>query len=90
MYRISKRQKESNIFLEELDNYLFAEMVKVENNKIIFTRQLQKLFITENFSNFGNIVASIADLKKLDEITIILVSAAGKEEEVMIEIEGGI
>jgi len=90
MYRISKRQKEGNIFLEELDNYLYAEIVKVENNKIIFTRQLQKLFITENFSSFGDIVASTADLKKLDEITIILVSATGREKEVMIEIEGGI
>ena len=90
MYRISKRQKEDNIFLQELDNYLYAEMVKVENNKIIFTRQLQKLFITENFSNFSDIMASIADLKKLDEISVILISAAGKEKEVTIEIEGGI
>ena len=90
MYRISKTQKKGNIFLEELDSYLFAEIVKVENNKIIFTKQLQKLFITENFSNFSDITTSIEDLKKLQDTTIILTSAAGKEKEITIEIEGGI
>ena len=92
MYRISKIQQEGNIYLQELDNYLFSEMVKVEkNDKIIFTKQLQKMFITENFSSFGDITTNIADLKKLDEISVIVIDSTTKEEkEVMIEIEGGI
>ena len=91
MYRISKRQQEGNIYLQELDNCLYTGAAEVKNDKMIFTKQLQKLFITENFSNFSDIVSSMADLKKLDEITVILVDSTTKEEkEVMIEIEGGI
>ena len=91
MYRISKMQKEGNIYLQELDSYLFAEMVKIENNKIIFTKQLQKLFITENFSRFSDITTNIQDLLKLQDITVILIDSVTKEEkEIMIEIEGGI
>ena len=48
MYRISKRQCSENIFLNELDIYLFAaNITEVKNDKMIFTKQLQKLFITE-------------------------------------------
>lgn len=91
MYRISKRQQEGNIYLQELDNYLYAGVAEVKNDKIIFTKQLQKMFITENFSNFSDIVSSMADLKKLDEISVILVdSTTGAGKEVMIEIEGGV
>ena len=91
MYRISKRQQEGNIYLQELDNYLYAGVAEVKNDKIIFTKQLQKLFITENFIEFSDITTNIADLKKLDEITVTLVDSTTKEEkEVMIEIEGGI
>lgn len=91
MYRISKRQCSENIFLNELDIYLFANITEVKNDKIIFTKQLQKLFITENFSNFSDITTNIADLKKLDEITVVVIDSVTKEEkEVMIEIEGGI
>ena len=90
MYRISKRQKEGNIYLQELDSYLFAEMIEVENNKIIFTKDLQKLFITENFISFADITTSIQDLLKLQDVTVLLINAAGEEKEVMIEIEGGI
>lgn len=91
MYRISKIQQEGNIYLQELDNYLYAGVAEIKKDKIIFTKQLQKMFITENFSNFSDITTNIADLKKLDEITVILVDSTTKEEkEVMIEIEGGI
>lgn len=91
MYRVSKIQKEGNIFLQEIDNYLFAKIVKVENNKIIFTRQLQKLFITEKFSNFSEITTNIKYLLKLQDITVALVdSITNEEKEVTIEIEGGI
>lgn len=91
MYRISKRQQEGNIYLQELDNYLYAGVAEIKNGKIVFTKQMQKLFITENFSSFGDIVASISDLRKLDEITVMLINSTTKEEkEVMIEIEGGI
>lgn len=90
MYRISKRQQEGNIYLQELDNYLYAGVAEVKNDKIIFTKQMQKMFITENFSRFSDITTNIADLKKLDEITVVLVSVAGREKEVTIEIEGGI
>ena len=91
MYRISKRQCSENIFLNELDIYLFANTAEVKNDKIIFTKQMQKMFITENFSNFSDTTTNIEDLKKLDEISVILVDSVTKEEkEVMIEIEGGI
>jgi hypothetical protein len=91
MWRVSKRQQEGNVFLQEIDSYLFAEMVKVVNDKIIFTRQLQGLFITENFSNFSDITLSIKDLMKLEDRTVILIDSITKEErEIMIEIEGGL
>ena len=65
-------------------------MVEVENDKIIFTRQLQELFIKENFTRFSDITTNIADLKKLNEITVTLIDGVTKEEkEIMIEIEGG-
>lgn len=91
MYRISKRQQEGNIYLQELDNYLYAGVTEIKNDKIIFTKQLQKMFITENFSRFSDIVSSMEDLKKLDEITVVVIDSTKKEEkEVTIEIEGGI
>ena len=92
MYRISKRQKEGNIFLEELDSYLFAaDIMEVKTDKMIFTKQLQKLFITENFTILSDITTSMQDLLKLQDITVILVDSVTKEEkEVTIEIEGGI
>lgn len=91
MYRISKRQCSENIFLNELDNYLYSEMIKVENNKIVFTKEMQRLFITENLTMFSDITTNIADLLKLQEITVTLVDSTTKEEkEIMIEIEGGI
>lgn len=91
MWRVNKRQRDGNIFLEEIDNYLFSEAIKVVNDKITLTRDMQKLFITENLNCFSDITTNIADLKKLDEITVILIDSATKEEkEIMIEIEGGI
>ena len=91
MYRVSKTQRDGNIFLEEIDNYLFSEAIEVVNDKITLTRDMQKLFITENFTRFSDITTNIKDLLKLDERTIILVDNTTKEEkEVMIEIEGGI
>ena len=92
MYRISKRQKEGNIFLEELDSYLFAaNITEVKTDKMIFTKQLQKLFIAENFSNFSDITTNMRDLLKLQDITVILVDSTTKEEkEITIEIEGGV
>jgi hypothetical protein len=91
MWRVSRRQKGDNIFLQEIDNYLFADEIQVVNDKIIFTRQLQGLFITENFSNFSDITANIKDLMKLEDRTVILIDSITKEErEIMIEIEGGI
>lgn len=91
MYRISKRQQEGNIYLQELDNYLYAGVAEIKNDKIIFTKQLQKLFITENLTMFSDITTNIADLLKLQEITVTLVDDTTKEEkEVTIEIEGGI
>ena len=90
MYRISKRLRDDNVYLQELDNYLYAGVAEVKNDKMIFTKQLQKLFITENFSNFSDITTNMQDLLKLQDITVVLVSAAGKEKEVTIEIEGGI
>lgn len=91
MYRISKIQQEGNIYLQELDNYLYAGSAEVENNKTIFTKQLQKIFIIENFTIFSDITTNIQDLKKLDKISVIVIDSITKEEkEVMIEIEGGI
>lgn len=91
MYRISKMQRECNIFLDEIDNYLYYnEITEVENDKIIFTKDMQKLCITENFRSFADITTSIQDLLKLQDITVLLINAAGEEKEVMIEIEGGI
>jgi len=91
MLRVSKIQREDNIFLQEIDNCLFANEIEVKNDKIILTREMQKLFITENFSRFSDITANIKDLLKLQEITVTLVDNITKEEkEITIEIEGGI
>ena len=91
MYRISKRQQEGNIYLQELDNYLYAGVAEVKNDKIIFTKQMQKMFITENFSRFSDITTNMQDLLKLQDITVALVDSVTKEEkEIMIEIEGGV
>jgi hypothetical protein len=91
MWRISKRQQEGNIYLQELDSYLYADIAEVKNDKIVFTAQMQKLFITENFTSFSDITVSIEDLLKLEEITVILVDSTTQEErEITIEIEGGI
>ena len=91
MYRISKMQRECNIFLDEIDNYLYDEIIEVENDKIIFTKDMQKLCITENFRRFSDITTNIQDLLKLQDITVILIDSVTKEEkEIMIEIEGGI
>ena len=91
MYRISKRQQEGNIYLQELDNYLYAGVAEVKNDKIIFTEQMQKMFITENLTMFSDITTNMQDLLKLQDITVILVNSTTKEEkEITIEIEGGI
>ena len=91
MWRVSKRQRENNIYLQEIDNYLFAEAVDVKNDKIVLTIELQRLFITENFTRFSDITTSIQDLIKLQDTTVLLVDSTTKEEkEVTIEIEGGI
>jgi hypothetical protein len=91
MWRISKRQQEGNIYLQELDSYLYADIAEVKNDKIVFTAQMQKLFIKENFTSFSDITASIKDLLKLEEIAVVVIDSLTKEEkEVMIEIEGGI
>ena len=91
MFRVSKTQKNGNIFLEEIDNYLFAEAIEVKNDKIVLTRDMQKLFITENFTRFSDITSNIKDLLKLQDRTVILIDSTTKEEkEIMIEIEGGI
>ena len=91
MWRVMKTQKEGNIFLQEIDNYLFAEAVEVKNDKIILTRDMQKLFITENFTRFSDISTSIQDLLKLQDRTVVLIDSTTKEEkEVTIEIDGGI
>ena len=91
MWRVSKIQRAENIFLQTIDNYLFDDEIQVVNDKIIFTRDMQKEFITDNLSDFADITKIIADLLKLQEITVVLVDSATKEEkEVMIEIEGGI
>lgn len=91
MYRVSKTQRDGNIFLEEIDNYLFSEAIEVVNDKITLTRDMQMLFITANFTRFSDITASIKDLLKLEDRTVILIDSTTKEEkEIMIEIEGGI
>lgn len=91
MYRISKRQQEGNIYLQELDNYLYTGVAEVKNGKIVFTKQMQRLFITENFNRFSDITTNMQDLLKLQDITVILVDSTTKEEkEITIEIEGGI
>ncbi len=91
MWRVSKMQKEGNIFLQEIDNYLFADAIQVVNDKITLTRDIQKLFITETFTRFSDITANIKDLLKLEDRTVVLVDSTTQEErEVMIEIEGGI
>lgn len=91
MYRVSKTQRDGNIFLEEIDNYLFSEAIEVVNDKITLTRDMQKLFISENFTRFSDITASIKDLLKLEERTVILIDSTTQEEkEITIEIEGGI
>ena len=91
MWRVSKTRKEGNIFLEEIDNYLFADAIEVRNDTITLTRDIQKLFITENFTRFSDITANIKDLLKLEDRTVLLIDSTTKEErEVMIEVEGGI
>ena len=91
MYRISKRLRDNNVYLQELDNYLYARAAEVKNNKIIFTKEMQRLFITENLTIFSDVTTNMQDLLKLQDITVILVDSTTKEEkEVMIEIEGGI
>ena len=91
MWRISKIQRENNIFLEEIDDYLFAEAIEIKNNKIMFTKEMQNEFIVENFKTFSDITTSIENLKKLQDITVILMDSTTKEEkEITIEIEGGI
>ena len=91
MWRISKIQRENNIFLEEIDDYLFAEAIEIKNNKIIFTKEMQNEFITENITRFSDITASIQDLLKLQHTTVILIDSTTEEvKEVTIEIEGGI
>ena len=52
MWRVSKIQREGNVFLQEIDNYLFADAVEVKNDKITLSLEMQKLFITENFTRF--------------------------------------
>ena len=91
MWRISKIQRENNIFLEEIDDYLFAEVMEIKNNKITFTKEMQNEFIVENFKTFSDITTSIENLKKLQDITVILMDSTTKEEkEITIEIDGGI
>ena len=91
MWRVSKTQKEGNIFLQKIDDCLFTGAIEVVNDKITLTKDIQRLFITENFTRFSDITSNIKDLLKLQEITVVLVdSATKKEKEVMIEIEGGI
>jgi len=91
MWRVSKIQRAENLFLQTIDNYLFDDEIQVVNDKIIFTRDMQKEFITDNLSDFADITKIIADLLKLQEITVTLVDSTTKEErEIMIEIEGGI
>ena len=91
MWRISKIQRENNIFLEEIDDHLFAEVIDIKNNKITFTKEMQNEFIVENLKTFSDITTSIENLKKLQDITVILMDSTTKEEkEIMIEIEGGI
>ena len=91
MWRVSKIQKENNIFMQEIDNYLFADAIQVVNDKITLTKELQKDFISDNLSDFADITKIIADLLKLQETTVTLVDDTTQEErEVMIEIEGGI
>ena len=91
MWRVSGIQKKGNLLLEEIDSYLFAEEIEVINDKITLSLEIQKLFITENFTRFSDITTSIEDLKKLQDITVVLIDSVAKEEkEVAIEIEGGI
>ena len=91
MWRISKIQRENNIFLEEIEDYLFAEVIEIKNNKITFTKEMQNEFIVENFKTFSDITTSIENLKKLQDITVILMDSTTKEEkEITIEIDGGI
>lgn len=91
MWRVSKRQQEGNVFLQEIDSYLFAEMVDVKNNKIKLSLENQRMFITENMTSFSDITTMCEDLKKLQDIAVILIDSITKEEkEIMIEIEGGI
>ena len=91
MWRVSKRQRENNVYLQEIDNYLFADAVEVKNDKITLSLEIQRLFITENFTRFSDITTSIEDLKKLQDITVVLIdSMTKKEKEITIEIEGGI
>ena len=91
MFRVSKTQKNGNIFLEEIDNYLFADAVEVKDDKIVFTIELQRLFISENFTRFSDITSNMKDLLKLQDRKVILIDSITKEEkEITIEIEGGI
>ena len=90
MWRVSKMQKENNLFLQKIDNYLFVDAIQVVNDKITLTKELQKEFISDNLSDFADITKIIADLLKLQEITVTLVGSTQEEKEVMIEIEGGI
>ena len=90
MWRVSKMQKENNLFLQKIDNYLFVDAIQVVNDKITLTKELQKEFISDNLSDFADITKIIADLLKLQEITVTLVGSTQEEKEVTIEIEGGI
>ena len=91
MWRVSGIQKKGNLLLEEIDSYLFAEEIEVINDKIVITKELQKLFITENLTRFSDITEVIEDIKKCQDWIIICNDTVTKEEkEVMIEIEGGI
>ena len=86
MWRVSKMQKENNLFLQKIDNYLFVDAIQVVNDKITLTKELQKEFISDNPSDFADITKIIADLLKLQEITVTLVGSTQEEKEVTIEI----
>ena len=91
MLRICERQRKESVLLNEIDNYLFAEAIEVVNDKIVLTKELQKLFITENFTRYSDITEVIEDIKKCQDWTVICNDTITKEEkEVTIEIEGGI
>ena len=91
MWRICERQKKERYVLSLIDDLLYAEEIKIDDNNTIFiSKEMQKQIIVENFYNFADLTTNIKDIKKLQDITVIAVNRRNEEREVYIEIEGGV